>query len=404
MKVLFVVDDYLPDSIKVASKMIHELALEFQRNGHDSFVLTPKSNINQINQYSIIDGVKVICFKSGRIKNTGKFERAINETLLSYQAWKASKDFFESNKFDLVVYYSPTIFFGSFIQFIKKKYKIYAYQILRDDFPQWTVDNGLIRKKSLIHLYFNFFEKINYISADKIGVMSDSNLKYFINKNRSNEKYEILYNWSETEQVDSPSDFYYRNRLGLIGKIVLFYGGNIGHAQHMQYLINLAIRFNENKNVHFVFVGKGDEVELILEQEKQYNLKNITYLEPVNQEDYFNMLNEFDIGLFSLHPNHTAHNFPGKLLGYMKYKKPILGCVNQGNDLKEIVLNANAGFIRYSGEEEQLFQDALKLVQSQELRDEIGKNAYSLLKNQFSVENAYNVILNSFNVELSFQN
>ena len=55
------------------------------------------------------------------------------------------------------------------------------------------------------------------------------------------------------------------------------------------------------------------------------------------------MLAEFDVGLFTLHKDHTTHNFPGKLLGYMVQRLPILGSINKGNDLKEIVENANAG-------------------------------------------------------------
>ena len=47
------------------------------------------------------------------------------------------------------------------------------------------------------------------------------------------------------------------------------------------------------------------------------------------------MLASFDIGLFSLHRNHKTHNFPGKILSYMSFSKPILGSCNVGNDLRD---------------------------------------------------------------------
>ena len=121
---------------------------------------------------------------------------------------------------------------------------------------------------------------------------------------------------------------------------------------------------------------------------KNKNLKNVTYLPSVEQKIYFEMLDEFDIGLFSLHPDHKTHNFPGKILGYMAYSKPILGCVNIGNDLKEIVNDSGSGFIVDSESETELYISAIQLIESEELRVQMGKNGKQLLTNLFSVENA----------------
>ena len=179
MRLLLIVDDYLPHSIKVAAKMMHELAVEFVHRGHDVTVLTP--NFAQKERLSVkeLDGVRILSFKSGEIKNIGRVQRAINETFLSTLAWIAVKRYLRENFPDAVIYYSPTIFFGSLVGRIKRNWKVKSYLILRDVFPQWTVDNGLIRENSLIHRYFNYYERINYKNADWIGVMSPSNLSFF---------------------------------------------------------------------------------------------------------------------------------------------------------------------------------------------------------------------------------
>lgn len=393
MKILIIVDDYLPSSIKIAAKMMHELAMQFKINGHESWVLTPSPQQEEKMKISELDGVNVLYFRSGEIKNTGKIKRAINETLLSYQAWQASKAFFKENKFDGIVYYSPSIFWGFLVKKLQSLWKCNSYLILRDIFPQWTVDNGLMSRKSPVYWYFKFFEWINYKSASKIGVMSPSNLEFFKNQQRDTSKFEVLYNWAEIPEIPVKKN-QYRQKLKLENKIVLFYGGNIGHAQKMIYLVNLAKKFQNNSNIHFLFVGKGDEVDLVLNEKEKYNLTNLTYLPPVDQKSYFEMLNEFDIGLFSLHPDHKTHNFPGKLLGYMAYAKPILGCVNQGNDLKEIVNQAKAGIVVNSGVEEEFFQSANKLVETEEIRNKLGQNGRKLLAEKFSVKSAFNQIEN----------
>lgn len=244
-----------------------------------------------------------------------------------------------------------------------------------------------MKENSLIHKYFMFFEKINYWNADKIGVMSPSNLELFKSRMVNISKFEVLFNWASLENVSRAGQVY-RKKLGLENKTVFFYGGNIGHAQQMMNLINLARKFNTNKTIHFLFVGKGDEVDLILKEKEKHKLDNISYLPSVDQTTYFRMLNEFDIGMFSLHSDHKTHNFPGKLLGYMACSKPIIGCVNSGNDLKKIVNDSKAGIITDSMDENGLYEAAISLVKSESLRKDMGKNGRNLLATRFSVESA----------------
>ena len=99
--------------------------------------------------------------------------------------------------------------------------------------------------------------------------------------------------------------------------------------------------------------------------------------------------------MFSLAYNHTAHNFPGKLLGYMVESKPILGSVNPGNDLSSIINSSNAGFVYVNGDDKSLADAATLLVNNHKLRQEMGKNSRALLLREFSVESAVTSILKS---------
>ena len=385
MKLLLIIDDYPPDSTKVGAKMMHELALELKNNSHEVLVLTPKPMQKELLTVQKIDGISVLFFRSGKIKNVGKLKRAINESLLSYQAFKSAKKYLKENRCNGIIYYSPSIFFGSLVKKLTTLWNCKSYMILRDIFPQWSVDNNLINENSLVHRYFNFFEKINYKSADRIGVMSPSNLEFFKSKNINTSKFEVLYNWAQIKEVPRVKNTF-REKLNLKNKIVLFYGGNMGIAQQMINLINLAKKFTENSSVHFLFVGQGDEVELLLKEMTNNSLKNVTYLPPVNQKTYLEMLNEFDIGMFTLHFNHKTHNFPGKVLGYMSYSKPILGCVNSENDLADVVNSAKAGIVVNSNDELGLYEAAKILIDSKSIRNKMGKNGRKLLIDQFSVK------------------
>ena len=390
MKICLIVDDYMPNSIKVAAKMMHELACEFISQGHEVTVITPSPELNQNTEISKLDGVTVCRFKSGEIKNVGKVKRAINETLLSYYAWKNFKSYLQENKHDIIVYYSPSIFWGGFVKKLKNTWNAPSYLILRDLFPQWAIDQGLIREGSVIEKYFRYFEKRNYAAADTIGLMSKKNLEWFEKTISTNANLEVLYNWAANTPAESSN--YYKKALKIEDKIVYFYGGNIGHAQDMMNIVRLAQSMSSYKQAHFVLVGAGDEVELVKNAIEKNKLTNMTLLPSVGQDEFKQMLAEFDVGLFTLHKDHSTHNFPGKLLGYMVQKLPILGSINEGNDLKEVVEKYEAGLITINGDDETLLANAIQLL-DEDYRKKIGENAQELLKSTFSVEAAVSQIL-----------
>ncbi|WP_299434132.1 glycosyltransferase family 4 protein [uncultured Aquimarina sp.] len=395
MKILLIVDDYVPYSIKIAAKMMHELALQFITEGNEVTVITPGSSEQNNMQLNSIENLTVLRFNSGKIKNTSKIKRALNESFLSLRAYFALYSKLKGDKHDLIIYYSPTIFFGPLVTILKKKWKCTSYLILRDFFPQWAIDQKILKENSLITKYFRFFEKMNYNAADFIALQSPKNLALFSENVKSNRELSVLYNWTNDFKDDAQliKKDYYRVKLKLENKVVFFYGGNMGKAQDMMNLVRLAKNMSVYDKAHFVFVGKGDEVELVKEAIIKYNLKNIDYLNAVDQETYQLMLSEFDIGLFSLHKLHSSHNFPGKLLGYMAHKIPVLGSINPGNDLKSIVEKANAGLISINGEDDQLMKNAIKMLNDVDFRSEMGENARELLKNDFSVENTTKKIL-----------
>jgi len=393
MRILIIVDDYMPHSIKIAAKMMHQLACEFVSQGDSVSVLTPDSTIEKDFEKSELDGVNIYRFKSGTIKNTSQVKRAINETLLSYRAWKHGKEFFKNNKHELIIYYSPTIFFGALVYKLKKIWDAKSYLVLRDFFPQWTIDNKILHKNSPITYYFKFFEKLNYLSADTIGVMSEKNLEWFKEYYKTEKKIEVLYNWTDMPERKKSKNIY-RKKLALEEKIVFFYGGNMGQAQDMLNIVRLAKNMQNEVDAHFLLVGTGDEVLLVKEAIEKQNLTNITLLPSVNQEEFLQMLDEFDIGLFTLNQNHTTHNFPGKLLGYMSHDLAILGSVNKNNDLKNIIDEYSAGAISINPDDESFYINGKKLLDST-YRKTLCINAKKLLNEKFLTKSALKQILKS---------
>ncbi|PSU64867.1 glycosyltransferase WbuB [Photobacterium phosphoreum] len=401
MRIALFPDDYLPNSTLVHAKMFHELALELIRLGHTPIIITP-GNPEQSTLLSVdfLDSVEIWRFKNGQTRGIGKVKRAINESLLSFNAWRAINKKVKDNPIDACINYAPTIFFGPLLQWFRYKYKTNNYLVLRDMFPQWAIDEGLISPRSPITLYFRLFEKLNYSSSDIIGLMSDANVNFFIKQHPKYKQIEILRNWACVEPFESEKiSRSIRDELNIKGKVIYFYGGNIGHAQDMDNLLRLAKAMINETDAYFLFVGQGDEIELVKRRQIEWNLTNLTLLPSVSQTVYKELLLQVDVGLFSLAHSHKAHNFPGKLLGYMVQSLPILGSVNPGNDLIKYINDRDAGYAYINGEDESLLLAAKRLLNDEKLRKSYGCNAYDVLIKDFSVNAAAEKILQQINKE-----
>ena len=394
MRILLLVVYYFPSTMSSAT-LIHDLAAEFHRLGHEPIVVAPDENILQEHQVSIENGIKVLRVRNGKIKSATKIVRAFNEIRLSKIIWNKGKYFFVENPCDLIIYYSPSIFFSSLVKRLKKLFSCPAYLVLGDIFPQWAVETGVLRK-GLIYSYFKYKERQNYEAADIIRVQSPANLLYF-KEHGLDKKYhlEVIYNWTSLTQQHTPH-IKYRIQLGLKNKIVFFYGGNIGVAQDVDNIIRLAENMRNEPAAYFLLVGGGSEVSRAKKLIELKHLNNIAMLDPVDHEEYLSMLSEFDVGLISLDRRLRSHNFPGKMMSYMYHAKPILASINIGNDLKEMLEDNKAGLVCINGEDELFAAYAGRLVSDPNLRRQLGLNARTLLENTFSVSKAASQILSHF--------
>jgi len=394
MRILLLVVYYLP-STSSAAKLINDLAIEFSNRGHDVTVVAPDQTTQADIQCDYDDNIRVIRVKTGEIKGVPRILRGYREISLSKILWKRARSFFNENSFDLIIYYSPTIFFGPLVKRLKRLFVCPSYLILRDIFPQWAVDAGVL-KKGLLYRLLKHYEKINYDAADIIGIQSPANKVYF-SKRGLEIKYclEVLYNWmSLNEQYGSSGHF--REKFGLNGKIVFFYGGNIGVAQDVDNIVRVAVRLKDVPEAHFLLVGEGSEAPRLKREIQRIGLKNFSIHPAVGQRDYMRMIADIDIGMISLDRNLKTHNYPGKMLGYMYHAKPILASINPGNDLQDILQTHEAGLVCHNGEDEVFYNQALQLIKNPDLRAQMGINGRNLLENTFSVSTAASQILSHF--------
>jgi hypothetical protein len=110
MRIALLVDCY-PPSKKSVAKLAQDLAQEFVALGHGVLVVTADDALSEPFLVETNGALSVCRVRTGQIKGANKVRRAVNEISLSRTIWRAAGSFLKEHPCDLIVYYSPTIFF-----------------------------------------------------------------------------------------------------------------------------------------------------------------------------------------------------------------------------------------------------------------------------------------------------
>jgi O26-antigen biosynthesis N-acetyl-L-fucosamine transferase len=394
MRVTLLVDCYLP-SAKSAAKQIHDLGAEFLRRGHEVIVLAPSGEVRRDLEVSMEDGLRVARVRTGKLKCATKALRALEEARLPRRLWDKAEGFLRANRSDLLIFYSPTIFLAPLVRKLRALWGCPAYLILRDIFPQWAVDIGILRSGPVLS-YFRRKERQQYEAADIIGAQSRGDLEYFARQFPGNHYHlDLLYNWAAADEPGLPRTSY-RGMLGLQDKVVFLYGGNLGVAQDMDNIVRLAANVARDPRLHFLIVGDGTAAREVSRSISARGLQNTQILPPMCQQDYLAMVGEFDVGVVTLDRRLKTHNVPGKVLSYLYWGKPVLASINPGNDLFDLLRESQAGLCLVNGQDEGLAAAAFRLANGPSLRAAMGRNSRRLLERTFSVGAAAQRILSHF--------
>jgi glycosyltransferase involved in cell wall biosynthesis len=392
MKVALIADAF-PPSITSAAIQIRDLSLEFVNQGHDITVFIPDSDLLQPHEISYLNGVCVVRLKACRTKDVGYIKRTFGEFMLSYFMWFNLRNLqIDLEKFDGVVWYSPTIFFGPFVRYIKSKSKCKAYLIIRDIFPEWAFDLGLIRK-NIPYFIFKLVAHYQYATADIIGVQAKSNEVFFIDWQRLNTKLEVLHNWLSNNTNSSCSIDISKTKLS--NRKIFVYAGNMGIAQSVDVLIDLADQLRAKKNIGFIFVGWGSDLQKIKQDALNRHLDNVLFYDAIDPSEIKGIYQQCHVGLVSLDFRHKIHNIPGKFLSYMQAGLPVLAIVNPGNDLVGLIDKYQVGQSFTKGSIKEIAKLAEFLMAEIDSDLFISARCKKLAKKMFATKNTVKQIVNA---------
>lgn len=392
MQIALIADAFPPLRTSGAVQL-RDLSREFLNQGHEITVILPSAEIEHSWLLEDMEGVRVLRLRAPRTKDVNYIRRTFAEFFMPFfMRRNLRKSPLAKERWDGVVWYSPSIFHGPFVRAIKLTSNCKSYLIIRDIFPQWAADMGLMSSQGLVYHFFNMVARYQYSAADIIGVQTTGNLNYFKNcVIDGNCQLEVLQNWL----FDSPTGecSISLSKTKLAGRKIFVYAGNMGVAQGVGAFLDLAELLQERLDIGFLFVGRGSDAANLAEDARLRGLNNILFYDEIHPDEISGLYAQCAVGLVALDPKHRSHNIPGKFLTYMQAGLPVLARINSGNDLVEIIKKNNVGRVILDRDRCSLVTQARELLDFLEEDRNVKDRCRNLYLELFSPEMAVKQIV-----------
>ncbi|WP_409304845.1 glycosyltransferase family 4 protein [Peribacillus sp. SCS-155] len=382
--VLMVVQNFYPE-IGSAGNRLKNVYLNLKRSGYEVTVLTmtpsyPSRGIYEDQHFwdeTEIDSQDILRIQPGKIKR------------YTHNLWYRLFHYLEAmllfiitilrmeRKFDYVFVSTPPIFPSVAGMIAKRRMKAQLITDVRDLWPESLVGVGAFTNRGILKASFTL-EKMLYRSSDQIIVNSPRFRNYILAKGINPDRIRFIPNSLTEEELDI------KNSLppASAKRVKVIYTGNIGLAQDILKLIEVADCLSDHRHIEFMIIGYGIRINEVENMITEKGLTNIKLIDAKNRRVTLMEISSSHIAYVSLAEKDAFNKvLPGKIIDYMCVGRPIVGDVS--GFAAEIITEAGCGLVAETRDVKQISQHILKLAGDRQLRNSLGDNGYRYAKEQF---------------------
>ncbi|PGZ07263.1 glycosyltransferase WbuB [Bacillus cereus] len=396
-KVLVIAQNFYPE-IGSAANRIKNVYSELNEKGYDVTILTtdpryPNENLYKKKEFwdeASLNSDDIIRVKPKVKKYTNNMLRRLFlylEITILFIRTILHMD----KKYDYVFVSTPPIFIGIAGVFAKKKLKAELLLDVRDLWPESLLGVGVFANRFVLSIAYAL-EKLLYRAADQIIVNSAGFIPYLELKNVKREKISFMPNSlteEELHMVENKQVMTYSDT-----EIVeVIYTGNIGLAQDVLKLIDVAEFLKDKGNIKFKIIGYGFKSYQVAEVIKEKKLSNVEIIKAKSRNETLKEVAKAHIAYVSLVDEKVFQTvLPGKIIDYMCMKKPIVGDVS--GYAEKVINNAQCGLISQDRTVKELGEHILRLAENEILRRKIGNNGHKFAFQYLRWKNNIKVLTN----------
>jgi colanic acid biosynthesis glycosyl transferase WcaI len=355
MRILIYGINYAPELTGIG-KYTGEMAEWLATNCHDVSVITampyyPEWNVHKEFKgkwwfKEIKNGVKIYRCPIYVPKTVNSTKRILHEfsfLLSSSFRWIAT---LFKQKYDVVICITPPFHIGVFPYLYSKLKKTILVTHIQDLQIDAAKDLNMLKEGFLIKLMLKV-EQFLLMKSTYVSTLTNGMKKRILAKGISENKIVMLPNWVDVDKIKVLSKEYsLRKQFNIpLSDIVILYSGNVGKKQGLDVLIDIAKEYESKKNIHFLIIGAGVELNNIKKLVETKNLKNVKFypLQPYNLLPA--LLATADLHLVLQKKGASDLVMPSKLTGILAAGGCAIVSAESGTSLYSVISDNNIGFV-----------------------------------------------------------
>lgn len=380
---------YFPPEIGAAPTRIDAMTRELARRGHNVEVVTGMPNYPQGKIFAgyrgsfyrreIRDGVVIhrVWLYPTVGRGLGRLLNYLSFSLFSLYGLLCAR------KPDYLFVESPPLTLsgpGNVYAYLRRVPVIFN---VADLWPDTLVEMGLLHAGTTLELLYRL-ERWAYRKATFVNAVTEG-LRESLLKTKAVPQGKLLFlpNGVDTERHQPrEADETLKQSLGLTGKKVILYSGTLGRAHGLENVLEAAKLLQNEKDIHFLFLGDGSERQALQEMARRLLLNNVTFHDAVPIEMLAPFQSIADCGLVSIRNLPIFEGArPSKMFPLLAAGKPLIFC-GQGEGAN-LVKEARAGIVVPPGNPRALATAIPHLLRNRQLLDELAANGRRFVEENY---------------------
>lgn len=349
MHVLAIYRHYWPDTTPYA-RLLRAILEHCVTEGHAASVLTAQPSYNDVRQpkqaaRETVGGVHIRRVGLLPERKQLKLLRAINFVVFVV---RAVFHVLLTRKYDLIVANThPPVLMGAALRLIKRLTGIPYLLHCQDIHPESALLAGQLKSKWLAQMLLAADTKNCSSAAAVITLSRDMRDQLASRAGYTAENLHVINNFP-LDRYATPRSLPALFRQEAEAFRVLF-AGNMGLFQDLNRLITAAKLLQDERQIHFIFMGAGAVRKRLIEQAGALLGKTV-FFEPFQSvETAFACMQQSNLGVVSLAPEVYRVAYPSKTMMYLAAGCPVLALVERSSKLAEELVANDFGYVSQNG-------------------------------------------------------
>jgi colanic acid biosynthesis glycosyl transferase WcaI len=382
---LLVFNQYYHPGVEATANLLTELC-EALADEYSVTVITGRLHDREDEpDHEVRNGVEVLRVHSTSFDRASLPRRAAN--YFTYLA-RALRRGVRVPRPDVVLCMTDPPLVGDVAYLVARRFRRPFVVVNQDVFPEIAVRLGRLRQPFVIaalRVLIGFYLR----RAERLVVIGPVMRDRLIEKGAPPDRIEVISNWVDTDAVTPrPHANAWAREHGLVDRFVVMHSGNIGHAQHLDVLIEAAADLTDLEELTVLIVGTGARYAHTVGLARKLGADRVEFVPYQPRPRISESLSSADLHFVGLTPGLAGFVVPSRVYGILAAGRPILAAVEEESETAALVREVGCGIV-VAASRSDLVADAIRAASRGEYDlEEMGRRGREFAESQGSLEAA----------------